>query len=72
MCQLQPDLVEAWNNKGRVLTNLRRDQEALEAYEKAISLKPDLTVAQSNRDMALRYLRKSGQSKGFLRRLIEG
>jgi hypothetical protein len=72
MCQLQPDLAEAWNNKGRALNGLERDQEALEVYEKAISLKPDLAEAQNNRDMALRDLRKSGQSKGFLRRLIEG
>jgi tetratricopeptide (TPR) repeat protein len=72
VCQLQPDFAEAWNNKGLALRNLGRSREALEAYEKAISLKPDLTVAQNNRDIALRDLRKSRQSKGFLRRLIEG
>jgi len=69
---LKPDLAEAWSNKGVALMNMRRYHEALEAYDKAIGLKPQLTVARKNRDIALRALRGSGQSKGFLRRLIEG
>ena len=30
--QLNPNLDEAWNNKGSALNNLGRHQEALEAY----------------------------------------
>jgi len=37
--ELNPNLAEAWLNKSLVLTNLGRNEEALEAANKAIELK---------------------------------
>ena len=36
--QLNPNFVEAWNNKGSALDNLGRYSEALDAYYKLIKL----------------------------------
>jgi hypothetical protein len=42
---------------------LGRYQEAIEAYDKALSLNPGFSLAKKNRDLALR------DSKGFFGRL---
>jgi tetratricopeptide (TPR) repeat protein len=42
-------LAEAWYNKGVVLVNLGRYEEALKANDKAIELKPDYANAWFNR-----------------------
>jgi len=43
---LDPKLAEVWTNKGLVLHELDRHREALEAFARAASLKPDLITPQ--------------------------
>jgi predicted O-linked N-acetylglucosamine transferase (SPINDLY family) len=39
---IKPDYAEAWSNKGVTLNELRRYDEAIAHYEKALSIKPDI------------------------------
>ncbi len=48
-----PDLAVAELHVGRALTRLERDDEALEAYNKAIESDPSLVLAQYNRGVLL-------------------
>src|SRR5260370_26735230 len=43
---LDPKLAEVWTNKGLVLHELDRHREALAAFARAASLKPDLITPQ--------------------------
>src|SRR6516162_785155 len=47
---------DAFNNRGNVLRELKRLEEALASYDKAIALKPDYTEAFNNRGLALQEL----------------
>ncbi|TVU52107.1 MAG: tetratricopeptide repeat protein [Arthrospira sp. PLM2.Bin9] len=51
--KLEPNLAEVWNNRGVVLTKLKRYQEAIASYEKAIQIRTDYPDAWSNRGVAL-------------------
>ena len=44
---------DLWNNKGVALYHLGRTVDAMEAYDKALSINPKHTEAQLNRDTAL-------------------
>jgi Flp pilus assembly protein TadD len=46
----------AWTNRGAALIELGRHQEALESYEEALRLNPDLPEAWTGRGFALREL----------------
>ena len=50
---LRPDFAEAHCNRGILLYDLRRLDEALASYDKAIALKPDLAAAHCTRGNAL-------------------
>jgi len=54
----EEDAIEL-NNKGTALVNLERYEDALEAYEKAIEIKPDYLSALNNKGTALRNLGKN-------------
>ena len=49
---LNPELAEAFNNRGNALLRLRRFDEALESYGRAIALKSDYPEAFNNRGVA--------------------
>src|SRR5262249_28341355 len=49
---------EAFSNRGNALTELKRFDEALASYDKAIALKPDYAEAFSNRGTALKDLKR--------------
>ena len=42
--ELDPNNVEAWYNKGRVLEDIGKDQEALKCFNKALELDPDFEL----------------------------
>ena len=49
---------DAWNGRGNVLTDLRRYDEAIGAYDKALALKPDLAEAWNGRGNVCTRLRR--------------
>ena len=54
----QPRNADAWTGKGIVLQHLERYREALEAYDRALSLKPDHGIAQKWRATCVRHLER--------------
>ncbi len=54
--EIQPDLKEAWYNRGLALGNLGRYDEAIAAYDQAIEIKPDKDEAWYGRGLALANL----------------
>jgi serine/threonine protein kinase len=57
------DAVE-WSNKGVSLSRLERYEQALECYERALDLSPDLKEVWNNRGLALRALQRYPQALG--------
>lgn len=51
--QYDPDNAEAYNLRGLILDDLDRPAEAIEAYQKAVDLKPDFEEATANLQEAL-------------------
>lgn len=51
--ELDPQFAKAWNAKGSALHCLERNQEALEAFDKAIALDPTLDMPKKNKDHVL-------------------
>src|SRR3974377_1128789 len=51
-------IATAHNNLGNALSALKRQEQALASYDKAISLKPDYAEAHSNRGNALSDLKR--------------
>ena len=54
--QAKPDLEEVHANKGAVLRDMNRFEEALASFNRAIALNPDLVPAYSNRGFVLTEL----------------
>ncbi len=54
--KVDPDNAAAYLNRGNALKDLRRLDEALSCYNKAIALKSNLVDAHSNRSIVLYYL----------------
>ena len=55
--RIDPKYVDAWNNKGIALKDLRRYEEALAAYDECLRIDPGHLLARSNRDITLRRLK---------------
>jgi tetratricopeptide (TPR) repeat protein len=53
-----PDIPEAWNNKGVALYGLGRIEEANESYDRCLSLDPENLDAMRNKGFLLRNQRK--------------
>ena len=49
--ELDPNDTEAWNNRGIVLSILKRNKEAIQSFEKATSIDPRNAEAWYNRGM---------------------
>ena len=55
---LQSNFAEAFNNHGVTLKELKRFDESLQSYEKAISIRPNYAEAFNNRGVALQDLKR--------------
>jgi tetratricopeptide (TPR) repeat protein len=53
---LNPEITEAWNNRGVALFRLGRDEDALESYNRALSLDPQNLDALRNKGFVLRSM----------------
>jgi tetratricopeptide (TPR) repeat protein len=53
-----PGSAEVYNNRGAILQMMKRYDDALASYDKAIALKPDYTNAWFNRGSALKQLNR--------------
>jgi tetratricopeptide (TPR) repeat protein len=47
--QLKPDSHKAWDTKGYVQMQLKRDEEAIASFNRAIKIKPDYASAYYNK-----------------------
>ena len=54
--QLNPDMAEAYNNRGNAKNGLGQHEAALTDYDEAIRLKPDMAEAYNGRGNAKNYL----------------
>ena len=57
--ELDPNHVSAWNNKGIVLSRLKRFDEAIVCYDKAIEIDPKYANAWYNKAKAMRNFGQS-------------
>ena len=55
---MRPDYAEALNNRGNALHELKRLDEALASYDRALALQPDYAEAFNNRGIALHELKR--------------
>ncbi len=69
--ELDPNLVEAWTNKGAVLIDLKRYEKALRCFEKVIDLKPKYAPAWNNRGVALGSLERYDEAVGCFDKAID-
>ncbi len=56
LVSLNPEIPEAWNNRGVALFRLGRSEEALESYNRALSLDPENLEALRNKGFVLRSM----------------
>jgi tetratricopeptide (TPR) repeat protein len=56
---LKQGFAEAWNSRGAVLQSLNRFEDAVASFDRAIALKPDLATARTDRENALRRVKRS-------------
>ncbi|MEW6680716.1 MAG: tetratricopeptide repeat protein, partial [bacterium] len=60
--RLNPNLAEAWSNKGIALGNLGKYDEEIKCYDEAIKINPNYDKAWSNKGIALGNLGKYDES----------
>jgi predicted O-linked N-acetylglucosamine transferase (SPINDLY family) len=65
-----PDLSIAWNNRGNVLQDLHRPEEALASYDRALVFLPDYAEALNHRGNALRALKRPEEALASFRRAL--
>ena len=60
---LDPNFASAYNGKGNALSDLKRYQEALAAYEQAIRLDPNYANAYNNKGHILKKLNRNPEAE---------
>ena len=56
--KFNPTYAAAYNNRGVVLRELKRLEEAVASHDKAIALRPDYPTAFNNRGVALQEMKR--------------
>jgi len=62
---------QLWNSLGVILADMGRYEEAVEAYQQAITLKPDFAICYNNLSVAYKRLRKFDSAKFALEKALE-
>ncbi|MGI0066747.1 MAG: tetratricopeptide repeat protein, partial [Nitrosotalea sp.] len=57
--EIDPNHISAWNNKGIILSRLKRFEESVGCYDKAIEINPQYANAWYNKANALRNFAQS-------------
>ena len=70
-CALDPNCTLAWTGKGRSLNGLKRYEEAVAAYDRALALDPTFALAAGNRAYPLRALGRVAEAEAAERRAKE-
>jgi predicted TPR repeat methyltransferase len=69
---MHPEHAISWNNRGNALAAMRRLDEAIPSYDRALALMPDLAQARENRDNALFELKRASRCPpGYMRNLFD-
>jgi len=68
--EIKPDLKEAYNNLGKLLTEIGRSDEALKYLDKALGLDPNYTSALINKGVALAELGRYSEALGIFDKAI--
>jgi len=68
--EVEPDQIDALNNRGAALASLGRDEEALASLRKAIEVKPDHVEAHYNYGSSLRNLGRYRQALASFERAL--
>ena len=61
LAEIEPDRANVYSDMGIVLYQLDRIDEALESFDRALSLDPTLETARGNREQVLKNLEQRGQ-----------
>ena len=64
--EVQPDLYQAWCNRGNVLDDLGRANEALASYDRALQIHPDYETAMRNREIVAKKMANAVFDQGVL------
>ena len=64
--EVQPDLYQAWCNRGNVLDDLGRANEALASYDRALHLYPDYETAHLNRSVVQQKMANEAFNQGVV------
>ncbi len=68
---LDPNFIEAWNNKGVALYKMKRYKDALTCFNKTIEIDPKNSIAWSNKGETLHRLGWTSESISCLNRSLD-
>ena len=68
--KIRPDFAEAHHNRGNTLKELKRLEDALDSYDRALKIRPDYVEAWNNRGNALKELRRPSEALGSYDRAL--
>lgn len=69
--QLDSDLFNAWLNKGDTLNYLKKYEEALESFDKAIKIEPDNPKAWTYKGLTLILIEKTQEALECFNKSLE-
>lgn len=67
---LKPDLIDAFNEKGRCLSRLFKYNEAIECYDISIKIDPYCLIAHNYKGYSLQSLNKQTESEYCFRKAL--
>jgi Tfp pilus assembly protein PilF len=66
LLKVQPDLYQAWCNRGNVLDDLGRAEEAVASYDRALRIYPDYETARLNRGVVQQKMANEAFNQGVV------
>ena len=69
--RIDPDMADAWINKGRLLDDSGRHQEAVDCYDQALRRAPQDVVGWANRGNSLKALGRTEEALDSYRKALQ-